>query len=200
VQRGAAPIQRAIEAGDLQTGITIMQMDAGLDTGDMLLAGAVPICENDTSASLHDRLAALGATLIVEALHKLPRGELRATPQPAGGVSHAAKIHKREAALDWRQSATTLERRVRAFDPFPGTTLADRATVLKLWRARARADLHGEPGVVLSTLPEPLTVGCGSGALELVELQRPGGRRLPAAQCFPGGAPEVGQRFALPEG
>jgi len=196
--RGAAPIQRAIEAGDARTGITIMQMDAGLDTGDMLLAHALPIAPEDTSARLLERLAPLGAASIVEALERLARGDLKPWPQPSAGVTYAQKIEKHEAMLDWRQSAAALERRVRAFDPFPGATLDDRGHTLKLWRARVHAGAPGAPGEVSSTLPGPLVVACGDGALELLELQRPGGRRLPAALCFPAGAPAVGQRLAVP--
>ena len=194
--RGAAPIQRAIEAGDSATGISIMQMDAGLDTGGVVLARSMPIDANDTCATLHDRLARLGGLLIVEALDRLGHGGLSAVPQPAEGVTYAHKIDKHEAALDWRASAALLERRVRAFDPFPGATLDDRGTTLKLWRAAVRAGPRGAPGEVLSTLPAPLVVACGDGALELVELQRPGGRRLPAALCFPAGAPQLGQCLA----
>jgi len=193
--RGAAPIQRAIEAGDTTTGISIMQMDAGLDTGGVLLARPLPIDAADTSATLHDRLAPLGSRLIVEALDRLAQGDLAAVPQPADGVTYAHKIGKDEAALDWQASAEVLERRVRAFDPFPGATLDDRGTPLKVWRAALRAAPTGAPGEVLSTLPAPLLVACGDGALELVELQRPGGRRLRAALCFPAGAPSVGQRL-----
>jgi len=193
--RGAAPIQRAIEAGDARTGITIMQMDAGLDTGDVLLARSLPIGSNDTSASLHDRLGELGAGLIVEALDRLSGGGLVAVPQPTEGVTHAVKINKREAALDWRAPAVLLERRVRAFDPFPGATLNDGGTTLKLWRAAVRPAARGAPGVVLSTLPAPLVVACGDGGLELLELQRPGRRRLPAPLCFAGRAPVLGQQL-----
>ena len=194
--RGAAPIQRAIEAGDSVTGISIMQMDAGLDTGGVLLARSMPIDAVDTSATLHDRLAQLGGRLIVEALDRLGHGGLIAVPQPAQGVTYAHKIDKHEAALDWRASAAVLERRVRAFDPFPGATLDDRGTTLKVWRAAVRTAPRGAPGEVLSTLPAPLVVACGDGALELVELQRPGGRRLAAGLCFPAGAPPVGQCLA----
>jgi methionyl-tRNA formyltransferase len=193
--RGAAPIQRAIEAGDRETGISVMQMDAGLDTGDVLLTQSLPIEPLDTSATLHDRLAELGGRLIVETLERLPRG-LSAVPQPATGITYAHKIDKHEAALDWHSSAVALERRVRAFDPFPGTTFDDRGATIKVWRAAVRPEARGDPGEVLSTLPSPLVVACDDGALELLELQRPGGRRLPAALCFPAGAPAVGQRLA----
>ena len=196
--RGAAPIQRAIEAGDAETGISIMQMDAGLDTGDVLLARSVPIDAHDTSATLQDRLAELGARLIVEVLDRLPRGGLTPAPQGRDGATYAHKIDKREAALDWHASAAVLERRVRAFDPFPGATIHDRGAMLKLWRAAVRTGAQrGVPGEVISTLPAPLLVACGDGALELLELQRPGARRLPAALCFPAGAPTLGQRLAL---
>jgi len=198
--RGAAPIQRAIEAGDRETGITIMQMDAGLDTGARLLMRSIPIEASDSAASLHDRLAALGGVLIVEALQRLPTGELQPRPQPSEGITYAHKIEKHEAALDWRDSASTLERRVRAFDPFPGATLNHGGSAIKVWRAAVDATASGAPGEVLSTVPGPLRVGCGAGALELLELQRPGGRRVPARQAFADAAPTLGQRFALPGG
>jgi len=196
--RGAAPIQRAIEAGDHESGITIMQMDAGLDTGPWLLVGRTPIAPGETGASLHDRLATMGGALIVDALQRLARGSLPATPQPDDGVTYARKIEKHEAALDWRCSAAALERRVRALDPFPGATLTDGTDAVKVWRARVDAEGRGEPGEVLTTLPGPLRVACGDGALELIELQRPGGRRVAAAQAFPGGPPQPGQRLLLP--
>jgi len=162
------------------------------------LAGARPYAErSEESLGWHDRLAELGARLIVEALDRRPGGGLRAVPQSAEGVTYARKIDKHEAALDWRAGAATLERRVRAFDPFPGATLDDRGTTLKLWRARIHPAAQGAPGVVLSTLPAPLVVACGDGGLELLELQRPGGRRLPASLCFPAGAPALGQRLGV---
>jgi methionyl-tRNA formyltransferase len=196
--RGAAPIQRAIEAGDGETGITIMQMDTGLDTGAWLLMRRTPIRTDDTAARLQDRLAALGGELIVEVLQRLPDGSLQPVPQPTEGITYAHKIQKHEASLDWRASADVLERRVRAFDPFPGATLTDRGAVIKVWRAAVDDASSGAPGEVLSTLPGPVRVACGEGALELLEIQRPGGRRLPAVQAFAGAAPALGQRFALP--
>ncbi|MBI3368551.1 MAG: methionyl-tRNA formyltransferase, partial [Burkholderiales bacterium] len=132
--RGAAPIQRAIEAGDGQTGITIMQMDAGLDTGDMLLVEPMPIAPDDTTAALHDRLAALGGRLIVEALELMACGGLKRTPQPADGVTYARKIDKREAEIDWRAGTVEIERRLRAFDPFPGASTSTPAGPIKCWR------------------------------------------------------------------
>jgi methionyl-tRNA formyltransferase len=177
--RGAAPIHRAIEAGDTETGITIMQMDEGLDTGDMLLAERTPIRPDDSTASLHDRLAALGGRLIVEALELAACGGLTPTPQPADGVSYAHKIEKSESAIDWAQPAAVIERRVRAFDPFPGAHFALDGETLKLWRARVVAG-EGEPGRVLALDDDAIIVACGEQALALLELQRPGGRRVSA--------------------
>jgi methionyl-tRNA formyltransferase len=182
--RGAAPIHRAIEAGDTETGITIMQMDEGLDTGDMLLTEVQPIRPEDTTATLHDRLAAQGARLMVEALARLEAGTLHPTRQPAAGVSYAHKIDKSEAALDWRADAAVLERRIRAFDPFPGASLVLGEQVIKVWRAAVVASPHATgvaPGTVLAAQGDRLQVACGAGALELQEVQAPGGRRVPAA-------------------
>jgi methionyl-tRNA formyltransferase len=183
--RGAAPIHRAIEAGDVRTGITIMQMDAGLDTGDMLLVEPVDIAPDDTTARLHDRLAALGGRLIVEALEILACGGLTRTPQPTEGVSYAHKIDKAEAAIDWSLPAATLERRIRAFDPFPGASAEIGGETLKLWRAEVVAG-RGAPGTVLAITDEGVTVACGEGALQLTELQRAGGKRLPVRQFLQG--------------
>lgn len=192
--RGAAPIHRAIEAGDAQTGITIMQMDAGLDTGDMLLVERLAIRPDDTTASLHDRLASLGGRLIVEALEIAACGGLQATPQPDAGVTYAHKIEKAEAAIDWRNDAATIECRLRAFDPFPGATAVLNGETIKCWRAEVVAG-GGEPGCVLAAADDGVTVACGSGALRLTELQRPGGKRLPAKAFLQGGAPRAGDRF-----
>jgi methionyl-tRNA formyltransferase len=177
--RGAAPIHRAIEAGDPRTGITIMQMDAGLDTGDMLLVEALDIRADDTTGSLHDRLASLGGRLIVEALEMAACGGLPRTPQPAEGVTYAHKIDKAEAAIDWSQPAAVLERRIRAFDPFPGAATTLDGEAIKVWRARL-AEGSGPPGTVLAVDGDGPQVGCGEGALQLLDLQRPGGKRLPA--------------------
>ena len=181
--RGAAPIQRAIEAGDAETGITIMQMDRGLDTGDMLLVDRMPIRADDSSASLLPRLADLGGRLIVEALQRLARGPLPRTPQPDAGASYASKIDKREAAIDWRAPATVIERRVRAFDPFPGASFVFEGEAIKLWRARC-VERNGDPGEVLEAEAGTLVVACGSGAVALEQLQRPGGRRLAARELL----------------
>lgn len=179
--RGAAPIHRAIEAGDVQTGITIMQMDEGLDTGDMLLVEPEAIQPRDTTATLHDRLAALGGRLIVEALELAACGGLRAIRQPEAGVTYAHKVEKSEAAIDWRAPAGQIERRVRAFDPFPGANFALGEQTIKLWRAEP-VDAQGVPGVVLQAGDGRLVVACGEGALALTQLQRPGGKRVSAAE------------------
>ena len=173
--RGAAPIHRAIEAGDTATGITIMQMDAGLDTGPMLLWQAQPIAADDTTASLHDTLAALGGRLVVQALNTLD--SLRPVPQPDAGVTYAHKIEKAEGAIDWRLAAAQIERRVRAFDPFPGCSCVLAGEPVKLWRA-AVVPGQGAPGTVLEAGAGRLVVACGDGALDLLELQRTGGRRV----------------------
>jgi methionyl-tRNA formyltransferase len=195
--RGAAPIQRAIEAGDAATGITIMRMEAGLDTGPMLLVESLPIAADDTAATLHDKLAALGGRLIVDALRRLP--ELPAVTQPEAGVTYAQKIDKREAPLDWRQPATELACRVRAFDPFPGALASLRGETVKVWRALPAAGA-GVPGSVLAVAADGIVVACGDGALRLVELQRPGGKRLPAADFLRGCTVAVGESFAFPAG
>ncbi len=181
--RGAAPIHRAIEAGDTQTGITIMQMEAGLDTGAMLLVEPEPIRPDDTTAALHDRLAALGGRLIVQALEQAAADALQPVPQPADGVNYAHKIEKAEAAIDWRQPAAQIERRVRAFDPFPGASFALDGELVKLWRA-APVPGTGRPGEVLRADGIELVVATGDGALALHTLQRPGGRRIGAAELL----------------
>ncbi|WP_374674148.1 methionyl-tRNA formyltransferase [Ideonella sp.] len=179
--RGAAPIHRAIEAGDAETGITIMQMDEGLDTGDMLLVAPEPIRPDDTTGRLHDRLAALGGRLIVPALDDAAAGRLRPVQQPEVGVTYAHKIGKAEGAIDWRLPAARIECRVRAFDPFPGASFACGGETVKLWQAALRPGVHGEPGAVLHARDGRLTVACGDGALDLLQLQRPGGRRQDVA-------------------
>lgn len=196
--RGAAPIHRAIEAGDSETGITIMQMDAGLDTGDMLLKRAIPIAPDDTTASLHDKLAALGGEMIVDALHRIALCELAPAPQPAEGVTYASKIAKTEAALDFREPAEVLARRLRAFDPFPGGVATIDGQPIKLWRAVAEAGA-GEPGTILGADGHGVRVACGSGVLRLTELQKPGSKRLAAADFLRGLPLQAGQRFALPD-
>ena len=183
--RGAAPIHRAIEAGDTRTGITIMQMNAGLDTGDTLLMEALDIAADDSTASLHDKLAPLGGRLIVEALELAACGGLVRNPQPAVGVTYAHKIDKAEAAIDWRHSAETIERRLRAFDPFPGATGVLAGDTIKCWRGGVVAG-NGACGEVLAVDGAGITVACGDGALRLTELQRAGGKRLGAAEFLRG--------------
>ncbi|MBP8148136.1 MAG: methionyl-tRNA formyltransferase [Limnohabitans sp.] len=196
--RGAAPIHRAIEAGDAQTGITIMQMDAGLDTGDMLLVRTEAILPTDTTAVLHDRLAELGGQAIVQALAALDA--LPHQPQPAEGVNYAHKIDKAEAALDWSLSAEVLARRIRAFDPFPGMTVpltvAGSTETLKLWQAVAEPlQTVADPGTVVHADAKGVRVACGQGQLCLTQLQRPGGKRLSAADFLHGCPLLPGQRL-----
>ena len=179
--RGAAPIQRAIEAGDSRTGITLMQMDEGLDTGAMLLEEATPIAPDDTAASLHDRLAVLGARLVVAALPQL--ATLPARAQPEQGVSYANKIDKAEAAIDWRQPAAAIERRLRAFDPFPGCSAEIGGQPLKIWRGSVLPCAPGtRPGREVDVGPGRCAIACGELALELLEVQAPGGRRQPTRE------------------
>ena len=196
--RGAAPIHRAIEAGDAETGITIMQMDEGLDTGAMLLVRRLPILATDTTASLHDRLATLGGECIVAALAELDAGGLKPVPQPAEGVTYAAKIGRAEATVDWTRPAVELERAMRAFDPFPGLASSLRGTVIKFWSAQ-RVDAQGEPGTVLAADEGGVLVACGHGALRCTVLQRPGSKRLPAGEFLRGFPVSVGERFASGE-
>ena len=198
--RGAAPIHRAIEAGDAQTGITIMQMDAGLDTGDMLLVRTEAIWPTDTTAVLHDRLAALGGEAIVQALAGID--QLQRQPQPGDGVTYAHKIEKAEAALDWTLGAEVLARRIRAFDPFPGMTVplsTEAGTeTLKLWQAVAEPlQAVAEPGTVVQADAAGVRVACGQGQLCLTQLQRPGGKRLSAADFLRGCPLQAGQRLVV---
>ena len=192
--RGAAPIHRAIEAGDSETGITIMQMDEGLDTGPMLMRRALPIAPDETTGTLHDRLAVLGAQMIVEALAALADGALTATPQPQAGTTYAAKIGRDEATIDWRRPAHVLARAVRAFNPFPGAAATLNGHPLKVWRAEAAA-AGGVPGTVLAADADGVVVACGEAALRLLELQRPGSRRLPAGEFLRGFPIAAGDRF-----
>ena len=184
--RGAAPIQRALEAGDTRTGITIMQMDEGLDTGPMLMVEGLEIDPDDTSATLHERLADLGARLVVQALEAAARGGLSPVPQPAEGATYAAKIGKDEAPIDWTEAAETIERRVRAFDPFPGATFEYGGESVKVWKAAVAASVDAAPGTIFSEAGH-LRVACGQGALELLLVQRPGGRRLTVTEFLRGG-------------
>jgi methionyl-tRNA formyltransferase len=196
--RGAAPITRAIEAGDAETGITIMQMEAGLDTGPMLLAAREPITPTDTSATLTQRLGDLGARLIVQALDAAARGALVPRLQPADGpeITYAHKLGKDEAALDLRQPAALLARQVRAFDPYPVATLVWRGAPLRVWRAHAAAAgtvrPAAPPGTVVAVGADGVHVATGDGVLVLLELQRAGGKRLPAREFLAGAPIAVG--------
>jgi len=160
----------------------------------MLLAEKESIRADDTTGSLHDRLAAMGARLIVDALKRLQQGTLTAVPQPAAGVTYAAKISKEEAALDFCLPAQTLARRIRAFNPFPGAVASFAGTAIKIWHAHATTQ-QGQPGEILQTGPAGVLVACGEGALLLTELQKPGGKRLPAAEFLKGFPLPAGQRF-----
>ncbi len=195
--RGAAPIHRAIEAGDAETGVTIMQMDAGLDTGDMLLKETCLIDLQDTTATLHDALASMGAQMIVKALSQV--GQFSPVKQPSEGVTYAHKIEKAEAAFDWTQSAEVLARRVRAFDPFPGMSTQWGDEVIKIWQAHAvNAGLGSKqaatPGTILTTSEAGIQVVCGEGVLCLTQLQKPGGKRQAVSdfvRSFKGAAGDV---------
>jgi methionyl-tRNA formyltransferase len=195
--RGAAPIHRAIEAGDAHTGVVIMQMDAGLDTGDMLLTQQIEIAPQDTTASLHDKLADVGGALIVQALADAQSNKLVRTPQPVDGITYAHKIEKQEAALDWRLNAKQLAQRVRAFNPFPVATFNANAEVIKVWSAYVFTDTDTEPttrilGTVLRADEDGIHIACGEGVLCISELQKAGGKRLPAAEFLRGFHIEVG--------
>jgi methionyl-tRNA formyltransferase len=193
--RGAAPIQRAIMAGDKETGVTIMQMDEGLDTGPMLLCERVAIADEDTAGTLHDKLAALGARLIVTALDRLAFGKLTSTLQPAEGAIYAAKLTRADEVIDWRRSAEDLTRQVRALSPAPGAWFAAKGERIKLLAARA-VDGSGEPGAVLD---DHLTIACGQGALQHLQLQRAGRAPVAAADFLRGFALPKGARLTVPE-
>jgi len=194
--RGAAPIHRAIEAGDAETGVTIMEMEEGLDTGPMLLIERTPITPQDTTATMHDKLAAMGAQMMVKVLHKMEKGVVEAVPQPEQGVTYANKILKEEAVLDFTQPAREIGRKIRAFNPFPGAHGEVNGTVIKLWGAEVLNEVSSaEPGqVIAADAQHGIIVACGEGTLRLTQLQKPGGKRLPAAE-FIKGFPLDGQRF-----
>jgi methionyl-tRNA formyltransferase len=186
--RGAAPIHRAIEAGDKESGITIMQMDKGLDTGPMLLVERLAITTDDTTGSLHDRLATLGGHCIVEALRQLKQGPMVATVQPESGTCYAAKISKEEAALDFALPAEHLARKIRAFHPAPGASALIGEVAIKIWRADvvARSDRAVPGEIIAADAASGLIIACGRDALRLTELQKPGGKRLPASEFLKG--------------
>ena len=193
--RGAAPIQRAILAGDTETGITIMQMDEGLDTGDMLLKKSCAITADDNAQTLHDRLAELGAQAIVEALNKMELGKLIPEKQEAQHATYAAKLTKSEAQLDWKQDAVLLERAVRGYFPFPTANTLFGETPVKIQRASLAEGKLGEPGQVIATENGRIIVACGIGSLALEVLQKPGGKPLPVAQFIQSLPIKAGDRF-----
>ena len=197
--RGAAPIHRAIEAGDTATGITIMQMDAGLDTGDMLLVEKQTIAPRDTTATLHDKLAVLGGRMVVEALEIAACGGFKPQKQPLDGITYAHKIEKHEAQIDWQQSAALIERRIRAFNPFPGASSALGGEIIKLQDAHisgaARA-LEIGAGGIFNVCSEGIDVATGDGALRITRLQKPGGKSLPVADFLRGFDVQPGMVFA----
>ncbi len=209
--RGAAPIPRAILAGDSETGITIMQMDEGLDTGDMLMRRSCPIAQNDTAQTLHDKLAVVGASCILEALYLLQEPGL-AGMSPTGGnwqnrltpvkqdneaACYAAKLLKSEAQIDWRQDAQQIERAVRAFNPFPVCHASLNGAAIKIWQAALQEGAQGEAGKVLAVNKHGITVACGKGALRLEVLQRPGGKAQPAAQFLQAVPVKAGDNFSI---
>ena len=196
--RGAAPIQRAILAGDTETGITIMQMDAGLDTGDMLLKKSCPISAHDNSQTLHDKLAELGAQAIVEALRLLETNDLVPAPQDPALATYASKLSKTEAQIDWTADATHIANAVRAFNPFPVANSILNSTPIKIWQASVGAELSEIPGTVLSAGKHGIVVACGQGTLNLEVLQRPNAKMLPAEQFLHGFAVHPGDRFTCP--
>ncbi len=191
--RGAAPIHRAILAGDAETGVTIMEVVPRLDAGNMISKWACPITEHETTQTLHDAISREGARLMVEAMHTLQTtGQLPSEVQDESLVTYAHKLEKSESAMDWTQPAIQLSRQVRAFNPFPVATARFRDQVCKLWFAQV-AEGSGEPGTILQT--QPLLVACGTGALEIQELQMPGGKRQTAQQFVQGQHVQAGDRF-----
>jgi len=194
--RGAAPIQWAILNGDAVTGVTIMKMDVGMDTGDILTAENTAIGDEDNGETLHDRLAGLGASLLVKTIPEYVAGSIQPRPQPGEGASYAPKIKKEHGLIDWRQPARTIWNRVRGLVPWPGafTHLPNRAQMLKVWAAGVMEGA-GQPGVILEADKHGIAVGCGQGVLILHELQREGGRRLTAEQFLAGHPLKPGQRL-----
>jgi len=206
--RGAAPIQWAIASGDTETGVTIMKMDAGLDTGPVVAARRTLIRAEDDSASLHDRLARLGAELLGQTIPDYVAGKIQPAPQPAEGASYAAKIKKEDGRIDWSQPAQTIWNRLRAFTPWPGVFTFFNGKLLKIWKAevvektgaaacRVEAS-ERRPGEILSADKTGIIVGCGKDALRILELQREGGKRLSAEQFLAGFSVKAGQEFEPP--
>lgn len=193
--RGAAPIQRALLAGDRESGVCIMRMEAGLDTGPVYKCERVALDPDETAGSLHDKLASLGARLLLEVLETLESGRLQPRPQTQEGATYAPKIAKQEALLDWTQDAVSLERAVRAFNPVPGAQSSLEGDPVKIWRAQLAATSGREPGQVISAGEEGILVACAKGALNITELQRAGGKRLSAGDFLRGRKLGAGTRF-----
>ncbi len=198
--RGAAPIQWAIANGDAETGVTIMKMDAGLDTGGIVAQRRAAIQQADDSATLHDRLARLGAELLAQTIPDYVAGKIPPRPQPAEGVSHAPKIKKEDGRIDWNLPARTIWNRLRAFTPWPGAfsflKAEPKPRLLKIWKAEI-AGCSGQPGAILSADKSGIVVACGKEALRILELQREGGRRMSAVEFLAGHPLETGDKFAV---
>ena len=193
--RGAAPIQQALLAGDRETGVSIMRMEKGLDTGPVFTIERIQIESRETASTLHDKLAALGALNIVRALAGIESGSLQAEPQSADGITYAHKITREQARIDWKLPAVELDRAVRAFNPFPAAFSSFDEQVVKIWDAEIASGSSAEPGEVVAVSDAGIVVACGSGALCLTRLQRPGGKQLPVAEFLRGFPVRPGQRF-----
>lgn len=185
--RGAAPIHRAIEAGDGETGIAIMQMDLGLDTGAVIAMNTMPIADNETTATLHDALAKMGALMLVETLNRFAQEQsLKSEPQALEGITYAHKIMKDEAKIDWQKDAKSIDLKIRAFNPFPGATLLDGASIIKVWNSSLMDDqndqMQGEPGKIMNITQDGVQIACGKGSVLLTESQRAGGKKMSASQ------------------
>ena len=199
--RGAAPIQRALLAGDAETGISIMRMDEGLDTGPVIERHAVTIAGRETAGSLHDKLAVVGAQAVVNVLGQLERdARLRALAQTDAGATYAAKIDRAETFIDWRQSVDAIDRRIRAFDPAPGAQTMLAGEPIKLWEAAPVPQRSGQPGTVLAADAAGIVVACGEGALNVTALQRSGGKRLSAGAFLAGRRVAIGTRLGSANG
>jgi methionyl-tRNA formyltransferase len=199
--RGAAPIARAILAGDEATGISIMRMDQGLDTGPVISQHRLAIEARETAGSLHDKLAALGGRVIVDTLSKLARGEaLASVVQDGATATYASKVERDEATIVWESDAHALDRAVRAFDPWPGAQTSAGGASLKVWKALPLRGRFGTPGTVVRVDPSAIVVACGEGALAITELQRAGGKRMAAAAFLAGHSLHAGERFGAESG
>ncbi|MGH8753422.1 MAG: methionyl-tRNA formyltransferase [Burkholderiales bacterium] len=193
--RGATPIQHALLAGDTKTGISIMQMDEGLDTGPVLMQARLSIAADDTAQTLHDRLAQLGGEAVVRTLRGIERGDLQPQPQLKQGASYAGKLGKAEAQINWQKEAVQVERAVRAFNPNPGAYTTLNGETLKIWKARLEDRMSGKPGEIVSVDRRGIVVACGTGAVRIEEVQKAGGQRLPVSEFLSGFALKPGICF-----